>query len=554
MKRFFFDLIKNFCVRSNILLIFLPASIRILVKNKRYWKEFESSSKGYIVAEVCNYVYLALGTAFTANILRIFYKLDIIYIDLYPNNNDDYLHELRNSFSKSKYISIENFRLENEKRIEQLTQSEFEKIKNVNDLHNYRYDDVPIGDLLYDVALREGSWTATIKNIDSKVKKALRTGIISIEFAKDLTSKYNIEVCSFSHNSGDYGFLLKYFARDGKKVFMGTLGASLFKKVILKDDATPYYSQLDPSFPKIIFNDPKLKKKFLDKANTYFQEYSKGKIVNMDFSGAFDLNAPKFKSKEAFCKKMQLDPNKRNVFLMLHAFNDFPKTFITPYHDFYDWMIKTVDVLKENDRINCIIKVHPMNKLYPTTDFNIIEYLDDLVSSYDHIKYIDEETAFTNESIPFIADVIGTCVGTSALEYTCYGKKTFSSGTSSYSQFNICDNIEDQKDYRDYLLSLDKLNLDVPEATQEKAKLVFYLDYAVIMTAGTNSINAFPLVTHIERLEDKKEKLFKYYISKIGSAEFDKELKRVINFLKNENEITFFIDEQLAKVEELSNR
>jgi hypothetical protein len=553
MKTILYKYLKFIFTKTGIYSTFLPLSIQFLIKNKKYWKNSPSISNGYIITEVYSNIFLVLGTALTANILRIFYKLDIIYLDLYSDKNNGFYNGIRNSFSKGTYVEINKYKIENKDKIEHITQKEFEKIETVNDLLNYCYDGMIIGDLLYDIVLRTGDWTATVKLIDNRVKKALQEAILSIEFAKEFSVKYNVEVCTFSHNGGHYGFLLRYFSHHQKKVFVGTLGAACFKKVIYKRGEVPQYSKLHPSFPEIILNDSKIKATVLNKSNNYFNEYSTGKIINMDFSGAFKTNAKKFSNKETFCKEMGLDPSKRNVFIFLHAFNDLPKTFKTPYKDFFDWMIKTIDILKENDKVNCIIKVHPLNTLYPTEDFDIIEYLDEVVQAHSHIKYIDDKSDFTNESIPFIADVIGTCVGTAGLEYTCYGKKTFISGESSYAQFNICDNIENQEEYKEYLLNLDKVNLTVPPKTQEKAKLIFYLDYGVIMTAGTNSIDAFPLVTHIERLENRTGKLFKYYLSKLGSPSFEQELQRIFGFLENDKEITLFMDAELAKVEELSN-
>ena len=62
---------------------------------------------------------------------------------------------------------------------------------------------------------------------------------------------------------------------------------------------------------------------------------------------------------------------------------------------------------------------------------------------------------FNNKSIITCADTIITCVGTSGLEFSCYGIPAILEGQNHYTGYGICDEPSSIQEYRELLNNLE---------------------------------------------------------------------------------------------------
>ena len=100
--------------------------------------------------------------------------------------------------------------------------------------------------------------------------------------------------------------------------------------------------------------------------NVSLKNREEGKLNDLDSKRAFNREKKVYKDKNDFCKNYNLDSNKPLVFIMLHAFNDFPHHFERNiFTDYYRWFIETLKIVKKIPGVNWIFKEHPSSIFYP---------------------------------------------------------------------------------------------------------------------------------------------------------------------------------------------
>ncbi|GAI42370.1 unnamed protein product, partial [marine sediment metagenome] len=119
-------------------------------------------------------------------------------------------------------------------------------------------------------------------------------------------------------------------------------------------------------------------------------------------------------TRESFLKKMKLD-DKPIVFVMLHAFNDYPHSHFKKmlFKDYYDWFIQTLEFAMTDKTKNWIFKEHPANKFYPTKDLNLKKMMKNLPK---HIRFVSQNSKIKASTVLNVADLIITCMGTAGVE------------------------------------------------------------------------------------------------------------------------------------------
>ena len=174
----------------------------------------------------------------------------------------------------------------------------------------------------------------------------------------------------------------------------------------------------------------------LKSADKYLLNRTNAKANDLDSVRAYAGNKV-FSKKQEFCSEFNLDINKPIVFVMLHAFNDFPHHFKNNiFLDYYHWFEETLKIAKINTNVNWVFKEHPSSELYPDNSNlkGIFSFVDN-----NNIVFFDRFMNFNNKSIITCADTIITCVGTSGLEFSCYGIPAILGGQNHYTGYGICD-------------------------------------------------------------------------------------------------------------------
>jgi hypothetical protein len=130
---------------------------------------------------------------------------------------------------------------------------------------------------------------------------------------------------------------------------------------------------------------------------------------------AFSSENRLYTEREAFLKDFGLPPGRRNVFVMLHAFNDHPHSHFKGmiFRDYYDWFVKTLGFARTSNRVNWIFKQHPSIKFYPMRDVSFERLFRDVPNN---VVYIGEENQIDTRSLIACADVVITCAGSAGFE------------------------------------------------------------------------------------------------------------------------------------------
>ena len=492
---------------------------------------------------------MTIGTCILANIIAKTKYLKVIYFDTSNSNKQDFHRLVRNSFRESLFWNFEKFKSENYNLIETITESEFSNLKITEDIYNYKYNNLYVGDILYDQHLRMGEWNATIKEINERTKKTLREVISIIEAQKEIEKKFEINHTCFSHSVGFGGLIMRYYALKNIKSTFGVVGSGPIKKFLnFNGVRNPYIGHIPSETISSIIDENNVKEKYLALAESYLTKKFSGGIDHSDSVRAFNNQKKTYLSKNEFCINFNLDNSKNCVFVMMHAFNDYPNHFKSIYKDYFEWFKSTLDICKEIKDINWIFKEHPSSEFYPVNDIN----LKDLFNQYENftnIKFLDHKSNFNTKSILNIAEGIITCAGTSALEFSCFGKKSIITSECNYHSYNISYMAKNKKEYENLLINFNTLEKPSIEKS-EKAKIIYYLTYGVVLDNGWNSDAFLPFSSHETRLKNNVNQVLEYYLAYISSNQ-NEYLARLEDFIVNENEIMFFRDQYLSELEKL---
>lgn len=180
------------------------------------------------------------------------------------------------------------------------------------------------------------------------------------------------------------------------------------------------------------------------------------------------------------------DKNKKNIFILPHAFNDGVRHANNPiFCDYYVWFVETLKILSKNDNINIFIKPHPLEYKFNYKESSksvVSEILKD--STNKNIFYIEE-----NLSIDFlysITNCIVTANGSSGLEAPCRGIPVITAARGTYYDADTTINSETYKEYEN---NLNIIHL-IPKLTSEiifKAKIVFI--FAILLRNVETNLN-----------------------------------------------------------------
>jgi len=296
--------------------------------------------------------------------------------------------------------------------------TKFPKIYFTKNILEFCYDKVKYGDILYDSYLHENR-VATIKKIDYKLLKLSAICIFRHLTIKGVLKRGDYAGVLVSHMVGiESGVMLRTALRYGYEVYLRT-GHHVSRLQRLKgiEEAYDYPTKATPTEIDGII--AQLGSKLEEKFSETLQKEVSGR-GNPNSLRAFSGENRHYSDRESFNKKYKLDPNKKNVFVMLHVFNDHPHSHFhwMLFRDYYDWFVQTLNFAKKNNRVNWIFKQHPSVRNYVTKDVCI----DNLFSNCpDHIVYINEDNQIDTRSLVCCADLVVTCLGSSGFELPAMG-------------------------------------------------------------------------------------------------------------------------------------
>ncbi len=406
--------------------------------------------------------------------------------------------------------------------IDTITNINYLKLLLTKNIINFHFDKVKYGDIIYDTYLAENQ-VGTIKNIDSKIKKLIKRVITKHRQIKKLVKREKINAVLTSHRIGiNCGVIVRAAVRFGCLGYTNfglhrnALHLSKNSQDLSVYEITPTKNEID----KIMdFDDELFNKRYEEIKN--FHQFGN---ANMDAQYAFSDSNTFYEDKEPFCEKYNLDSNKKNIFVMLHAFTDHPHSHFKKmiFKDYANWFLKTLDYAKKDKNVNWIFKQHPSDKYYPTKD---IIFQDLFKNLPDNIIFLSTEDKVDTRSLGNIADAIITCLGSAGFEVPAFfGIPSITAGDNHYQGFDFSKSPKTKREYYKILKNLKNIT-KLSEIEQKKARAVYMFLYYYSMVDYT----IFPVLSHEDHHNPNFNEIF-----------FDK----VKNLYENSEEI---IKEQINK-------
>lgn len=411
--------------------------------------------------------------------------IDTIVLNLGKNfkplwiNNDKVPVEFLQSYCPSAdYVSYEKLSKWERKKVNFYVLLNYLKIFFTKNVLNFKFDSIQYGDILYDTILRENSRAQLGKISGKEFRRVIREIIkYHIRYTKTLLKNNIDSVLIMQRVAVKEACLLRsalklnipVYTRSGNENY--TLCCTNSMQNMKNHDRKPTREEIQKilSLPEKVFD-------------TLYEEtrfkHTQGKL-SMDAVHAFINNNVTFDNKEDFCQHYHLASNKKNIFIMLHAFTDFPHSSMKNllFNDYGDWFIQTVEFAKQNPQVNWIFKEHPSSKFYPTVD---LDFKKIFASVPNHILFLGNDAKFNTNTVGVVADAIITCLGSAGFEIPAsHGLVSITASDNLYYGYSFCLNPATQKEYFNILKKLDKVEKISSESQREaRAFYLFMYKYA----------------------------------------------------------------------------
>jgi len=382
----------------------------------------------------------------------------------------------------------------------------FIKILLTKDILGFHYDKVKYGDIVYDTYLFENK-VATIKKIDFKIFKIIAKCIFRHIKIKNILQNGNYAGVLVSHLIGiSSGVMLRSALRYGYSGYLCASDHLVSVQCFKKLEEISYYHKPSQSDIRQTIDQlgSKLKKIFLKILKEEIS--SKG---NRHSLYAFSKNNPYYTNRASFNRDYKLNPNKKNVFIMLHALNDHPHSHFRwmIFKDYYDWFIETLKFAKKNNKVNWIFKQHPSIKNYTTKDVNFNKLF---TNCPNNIIYIDETKQIDTRSLVHCADLIVTCLGSAGFELPAMGAiPSLTAGDNPYSGLGFALEPKTKEEYFRILSKANKIKKLTPQARKQAQATYIYIKRVSMI-----SNHACPHLSESE-IKDKNVNQWQWYWDKV---------------------------------------
>jgi len=342
------------------------------------------------------------------------------------------------------------------------------------DVLSFSYDGVKYGDIVYDTYLAQEK-LATIRKIDVKILYIIYACIRRHENIRRMLSSDAFEAVLVSHQIGiRSGVMLRTALRYGYKGYLraGHHQSTLqcFEKLdeVYDYEYKPFPEDVDAVIATLGSEFDRVYKSLFDK-----QVSGKG---DKDGLFAFSKDNKYYQDRHSFNRDYGLDPKKRNVFVMLHAFNDYPHSHFRwmIFKDYYDWFIETLRFASKNDKVNWIFKQHPSIRFYTTKDVSFDSLFSD---SPKNIVYISENDQIDTRSLVHCADLVITCLGSAGFELPAIaGISSVTAGDNFYTGLGFALEPKTKEQYFEILSNAHNIERLTPEQ-QKRAQAAYIYIY-----------------------------------------------------------------------------
>jgi len=408
------------------------------------------------------------------------------------------------------------------------------------DVLGFSLNGIRFGDIVYDIYLQYHR-AATMRRINHEVLRTLRDVIVVHYRYRKLLINTGASAVLVSHTIGLFsgvlfrtalGLRLEAYVRSA-----GERAAVEFSHFSSLDEI--YNHQFKPRPSDIEFLQTINSQVILKHFDEQIQKRMRGEI-DIGTRMAYRSDKTTYKDRQKFADKFGVDVTKKNVFVMLHAFNDHPRSTFKwmLFRDYYDWFLQTLKFAQNKTDVNWIFKEHPSSKFYPTDDISLRNHFRNCPG---HIVFFDAEASFSSKSLLYLADIIITCLGTAGVEFpAARGVPVIIAGNTFYNEFGFTIEPKSKNEYFQVLKHLETIKR-LTKKQQYIAKLVFLyiqrychvpLDWCPVITVEEEkdpNIDNF----YWNRVSDQYKyrshvllRQFNDYVVRVGQPDF----KRLLDF------------------------
>jgi len=426
-----------------------------LKHNKFQWDKINLNGKKksiMITGFVHLPIYYMMGSLI-GKLLQEKFKSDIVCI---LEEGDYFGESIYRSFNIKNFIYLKpgnfyyrflNFR----KSIKILSQ-----MKDIDEFLNFRVGSVYFGKIVYDHFLRH-TGKCSANTFDFKIYYLLSKALDIDNSFKKIIKDNKFKYCVQSEQQFIPGAISYQNCLEKKiKIFSRNKGPNLItitKFINVNEIFTPV-DKIDYKFFYKFF------KKYEKKASLLGAKIIEDRIIGRDnFSQkAWGIknttkNSISFKNLR---KKYKWNNNNPVVCIFSHLFVD--GNFSEGRRLFKDnltWLNATLEIIKDYNHVNWIIKAHPLEHEYPNSSTTTVKEVLRYENKYNHIRLFDSKLSNRELSKNIIATV--SSHGTVSLEYACLGVPSIVCGQTKYTKLGFLNDAKTLRQYKKMLNNINKL-------------------------------------------------------------------------------------------------
>lgn len=410
--------------------------------NKENWGDILNKNnkpkRNMVLLEFCSLQHCVISWSYFANFFANMYDADIYTYGMPYEKRNKTLLKIYESFNVKKFIE-EKFSKSYEKDLKLLANRLLSNIKSKNELRDYEFCGVNVGQDIYEAYLIQGN--PTINFNDNKLQNIFFKAILKVIFWENYL-KYNpVKTIIVSHDC----YLGNIIRRIANKYDINVYQITTFFGCKLTKE---YNSGSNFKYYKNLFLQ-------LDSEERMgLKQWAKERLLRR-FSGEVGVDMP-YSHKSSFGefknKRVLKMGTNIKVLICTHCFFDNPyaygKNILFP--DFYEWLM----FLGEMSKKTCYdwyLKCHP--------DYRegTKEILSQILEKYPNITMLPEDVPhqqLVDEGIKFVFTVYGT-VG---CEYPLMGVQVINAGNNPHIAYDFCWNPSTVEELEFLVMNLEKLN------------------------------------------------------------------------------------------------
>ena len=442
-----------------------------LAENYRYWKKEsidkeEKTDHSIVVEFICNHPRFMILNGLIGKILQKKYKCRLIAA--VPGWNMEIGMNVAKSFKFDEYVYLDqNFNFDLKINLSSLLEAKTIEEKRKN-LLNFSIDGIKIGDIAYDTYLRTEK-KSSIFAIDQKVTDHLAATIRFWKFYDSLVKSKNVLGGVLSHTYyTEYAPLACSILANGGVVFSHH-GNCLRCYDKLDELGDNIYTISKSEFDIVYQN-------YQKEAIRCAEKYLDTEVITINkknpsyASDAYGSHKKIYSRKELY-DVAKFDQDKPTVGIISHVFSDAVHCVRSMvYDDYYQWLVETLEIIKDIPTVNWLIKGHPSNIRY-----GVVESAEEIARPYsDKCKHISICPTDLNTGCLFdILKCVVTVCGTAGYEFPTQGIPAICTSENHYSELGFVHKAESETAYKDILYRVKDLQ-PLTEDQKNRAKLFVY--------------------------------------------------------------------------------